>query len=132
MNRLPAIITEIKSSGELSLITLNCHGEFFSSLIISHKEEYIKKGNKVFMVFKETEVSIAKNLIGGLSIRNRFKSVIDHIEKGILLSEIRLNFQSEIITSLITTSSCENLDLKIQDEVEGLLKTTELFIMKYE
>jgi molybdate transport system regulatory protein len=132
MNKLPAEISEIKTSGDLSLVTLSCHGELFSSLIISHREEYIKKGNRVYMVFKETEVSIGKGLNGGLSIRNRFKSVIEHIEKGILLSEIRLNFNDEIITSIITTSSCEALELHVQDEVEGLLKTTELFIMKYE
>ena len=84
------------------------------------------------MVFKETEVSIGKSLNGGLSIRNRFKSVIEEIEKRILLSEIRLNFKGKIITSIITTSSCEALDLRMGEEVEGLLKTTELFIMKYE
>jgi molybdate transport system regulatory protein len=132
MNKLQAEISNIRTSGDLSLVTLICHGELFSSLIISHQEEYIQKGNKVYMVFKETEVSIGKGLSGGLSIRNRFKSVIENIEKGVLLSEIRLNFNGEIITSIITTSSCEVLELQMQDEVEGLLKTTELFIMKHE
>ena len=132
MNKLLAEIAEINTSGELSLVTLNCQGELFSSIIINHQEAYIEKGNKVYMVFKETEVSIGKNLSGGLSIRNRFKSAIEAIDKGILLSEKKLNFKEQIVTSIITTSSLEKQDLRVKEEVEGLLKTTELFIMKYE
>ncbi|MFL5729647.1 MAG: molybdopterin-binding protein [Cytophagaceae bacterium] len=132
MNKLKAEISDIRTEGDLSLVTLRSHGQSFSSLIISQQEEYIRIGNQVYMVFKETEVSIAKGLTGGLSIRNRFASVIDHIEKGMLLSEIRLNFKGALISSVITTSSCEALNLSVGNEVEGLLKTTELFIMKYE
>ncbi|HWZ22031.1 MAG TPA: TOBE domain-containing protein [Cytophagaceae bacterium] len=132
MNKLLAEITEINSSGDLSLVTLHCQGELFSSIIINHQEDYIQKGNIVYMVFKETEVSIGKNLNGGLSIRNRFKSVIENIDKGTLLSELKLNFKGQLITSIITTSSAEKLELQLKEEVEGLLKTTELFIMKYE
>ena len=132
MNKLPAEIITIKTSGDISLLTLICEGESFSSIIINNHEEYIHEGNLVYMVFKETEVSIGKDLIGGLSIRNRFSSVIEHIESGSLLSEIRLHYKGHHITSIITTQSCESLNLQVSDKVEGLLKTTELLIMKYE
>ncbi len=129
MNQLPAQITEIKTSGEIALITLRCGGETFSSLIIHNNEAFIKKGNEVVMAFKETEVAIAKNLNGLLSIRNRFQSTITSIEKGTLLSEITLNFKGNKLVSIITTASCENMELTVGDEVEALLKTNELLLM---
>jgi molybdate transport system regulatory protein len=132
MNKLQAEISGISTSEDLSLVTLSCQEELFSSIIINHQEDYIQEGKTVYMVFKETEVSIGKNLSGGLSIRNRFQSKIESIDKGKLLSELKLNFKGQIITSVITTSSLEKLDLQPGEEVEGLLKTTELFIMKYE
>jgi molybdate transport system regulatory protein len=132
MNKLKAEISDIITSGELSLISLNVNSEKFSSLIVNQNESYICKGNTVYMVFKETEVSIAKNLSGDISIRNRFPSVIKSIDKGQLLSEIKLDFKGAEISSIITTGSCERLGLKPGDEVEGLLKTTELLLMRYE
>ncbi|HSZ71189.1 MAG TPA: TOBE domain-containing protein [Cytophagaceae bacterium] len=132
MNKLTAEISDIQTSGDIALLKLYCEGSYFYSMMIHHREDYIYKGNLVYMVFKETELSIGKDLKGGLSIRNRFQSVIEHIEKGTLLSEVKLNFNGHLITSLITTQSAEALALQVSDRVEGLLKTTELFMMKYE
>lgn len=113
-------------------MTLECAGVYFTSMILEYEQDYVREGNRVYIVFKETEVSVGKVLSGGLSIRNRFESIIDHIEKGKLLSEIQLNFKGHVIRSIITTQSCEALNLQVGDTVEGLLKSTELFIMKYE
>ena len=132
MNQLKAEIKEIEAAGEILLITLRCAGLDFSSLIIDNREQYIRKGNAVFMVFKETELAIGKNLGGSLSIRNRFPSTVQAIKKGRVLSDIRLDYQGHDIVSIITTASCENLELKPGDPVEGLLKTNELLLMCYE
>ncbi|MBC7451447.1 MAG: TOBE domain-containing protein [Cytophagales bacterium] len=132
MNLLKAEITTIEQSGEFALVTLACSGCLFVALIIHHHETYINVGNAVYMAFKETELSIGKQLEGGLSIRNRFASVISDIHKNTLLSEITLDYKGHSISSVITTSSCERLQLAVGDSVEGLLKTTELMLMKYE
>ncbi len=132
MNKLPATISDIQQSGEIALITLECAGVYFTAMIIEYEQDYIRKGNSVYMVFKETEVSIGKALSGGLSIRNRFQSVIEQMEKGKLLSEIQLNFNGYTIRSVITTQSCDSLMLQPGEAVEGLLKSTELFIMKHD
>lgn len=84
------------------------------------------------MVFKETELSIAKEFHGKLSIRNRFISKIKSIETGKILSEVKLDYKGNLISSVITTASCESLELDSGIEVIGLLKTNELMLMKYE
>jgi len=132
MNKLKAVVTDLKSAGEISLITLTCEGDSFSSLIIANNEAYIWVGNTVYMVFKEMELSIGKQLQGSLSLRNRFRSRVLAIEKGSILSEIILDYKGHEITSIITTASCESLGLQAGDEVEGLLKTTELLLMQHD
>jgi molybdate transport system regulatory protein len=132
MNKLKAVVTAIETSGEISLVSLLCEGEPFSALIISQAEAYIATGSPVYMAFKETEVSIGKELKGMISLRNRFPSRISAIEKGQILSEIKLDFKGHALTSIITTASCHRLALQQGDEVEGLLKTTELLIMQYD
>ncbi len=131
MNQILAEITEIKTSDDLALVSLQCEGNIFSSLIIHQENSYVKTGNSVYMVFKETEVMIGKNN-SFLSIRNRFSSVIKSIQKGKILSEIILNFKEHSITSIITTESCEQLSLSVGDEVDALVKTNDLMLIQYQ
>ncbi|MDP2890188.1 MAG: TOBE domain-containing protein, partial [Bacteroidota bacterium] len=94
------------------------------------RPEWLQEGNSIDLVFKETEVSLAKNLSGIISMRNRMKCMVQHIDRGELLSKISLQFQKYTITSAITTRSVDSLDLKIGDEVEALVKANEVSLMR--
>ena len=58
------------------------------------------------------------------------KCLVQHIERGELLSKISLKFKGYMVTSAITTRSVELLDLKIGDEVEALVKANEVSLMR--
>ena len=107
-------------------------GHSFSAMLIESatQPEWLQTGNAIELVFKETEVSLAKNLSGMISMRNRMKCTVLHIERGELLSKVSLQFQKYVITSAITTRSINSLDLKIGDEVEALVKANEVSLMK--
>ncbi len=92
--------------------------------------EWLQTGNSIELIFKETEVSLAKNLSGLISTRNRMKCEITQIELGELLSKIDLKFQRFQISSAITTRSVNLLKLKIGDQVEALVKANEISLMK--
>ena len=94
------------------------------------RPEWLETGNNIELIFKETEVSLAKNLSGIISMRNRMKCTVKHVERGELLSKISLQFQKYTITSAITTRSVDSLDLKVGDEVEALVKANEVSLMK--
>jgi molybdate transport system regulatory protein len=130
MNRLKAFVEEIETEKSLSLIYLKVGLDLFFSMVIDNKDTFIEKGKEVIMVFKETEVSIGKNLLGGLSIRNRFKAVITSINEGILLTEVFLDYRGHALSSIITSKSAKALSLKPGDEVEGLVKTNEISLME--
>ena len=132
MNRIPGKITMIQHSGAIILVDIDIDGHGFSAMLIESATypEWLQKGNPVDIVFKETEVALAKNLSGIISMRNRMKCSVQHIERGELLSKISLQFQKYQVISAITTRSVNALDLHVGDEVEALVKANEISLMK--
>ncbi|MFN8576464.1 MAG: TOBE domain-containing protein [Candidatus Sericytochromatia bacterium] len=130
MNRLDAIIKNIESQDDISLISLKVNENIFSSVVINSNDTNYSINDRVIILFKETEVSIAKNFSGQISIRNKINSKIKDIKKGKILSKVMLDIKNNFIESIITTKSLNELDLKIDDEVIALIKTNEITIMK--
>jgi len=132
MNKLSGKILGIQQSGAILLVDVDVDGHSFSAMLIesSTQPEWLKTGNTIDLVFKETEVSLAKNLSGMISMRNRMKCTVQYIERGELLSKINLKFQKYVVTSAITTRSVDSLQLAIGDEVEALVKANEVSLMK--
>jgi molybdopterin-binding protein len=122
----------IQQSGIILLIDAKVDKYDFSALLIdavaSHQWLYV--GAKVNLVFKETEVSLAKNLSGMISTRNRMKSTVSLIEIGELISKVTLDFNGFKIVSVITTRSVDMLNLIVGNEVEALVKANEISLMK--
>lgn len=132
MNKLSGKISKIQQSGAILLVDVDVNGHSFSAMLIetATRPEWLQEGNSIDLVFKETEVSLAKNLSGIISMRNRMKCMVQHIDRGELLSKISLQFQKYTITSAITTRSVDSLDLKVGDEVEALVKANEVSLMR--
>ena len=132
MNRIRGKITEIETDGNISLVTIEAEETCFSSTVIDTTESasYLNAGSDIYMVFKETEMAIGKNLLGGLSLRNRFAATITTIELGKVLAKVEIDFKGHRLHSIITAQSARNLDLKIGDQVEGIVKTTEISLME--
>lgn len=132
MNKLTGTIIGIQQSGAILLVDVEVNGHGFSSMLIesASQPDWLFQGNTINLVFKETEVSMAKNLSGIISMRNRMKCSVQQIERGELLSKIDLKFGDYLITSAITTRAVDSLDLKVDDEVEALVKANEVSLMR--
>ena len=132
MNKLTGIISQIQKSGAILLVDVDIEGHGFSALLIGSATypQWLRTGNTIDLVFKETEVTLAKDLSGVISTRNRMKCSVEHIERGGLLSKITLKFQNHSITSAITTRAADALGLTIGEEVEALVKANEISLMK--
>ena len=128
MNKLTGKINLIESSPLMSMVDIDVEGDVFSSIVLETPASapYLQKGNTVTLLFKETEVSIGKNLSGMISLRNRFKSTIKRLEKSDILTKVFLNYRSKEIVSIISTRSAQKLGLIDGDQVEWLVKTNEV------
>lgn len=132
MNQLDAIIKSVEVEDNISLVMVEAAGITFSTLVIDTPQTaaYLQKGNAVIMVFKETAMSVAKNLSGELSIRNRFPAVITAIKSGIVLTRISMDCNGQQLAAVITTRSARTLSVSVGDKIEGLVKTNDISLMQ--
>ena len=132
MNKLKGKIVDIQSSDNISIIHVDVDGDVLSSIVLEGKKgpSNYKVKDSVTLLFKETEVGLAKDLAGMISLRNRFKAVITKIEKGTILAKITLSYKNHTLESIISSQSAKQMKLEIKDEVEWLVKTNEVTLMK--
>ncbi len=128
MNRLHGRIVAIESSEHLSLVDVAVSGFTFTALLLETPAgtPYLAIGNAVFVLFKETEVSLAKNLSGEISLRNRIPGTVRRLRHGQLLSEVALDCHGREIVSVITSRAVARLGLRVGDAVEALIKANEV------
>ena len=132
MNKLTGVLTRIQKSGSILLVDIDVDGYSFSALLIESDThlEWLETENTVSLVFKETEVSLAKDLTGKISLRNRMQCKVLLVERGELLSTVKLQFKEYIVTSAITTRAVGSLQITIGDEIEALVKSNEISLMQ--
>jgi molybdate transport system regulatory protein len=130
MNKLKAEIIHIESNAHMSLVDLAIGKDVLSATLLETPEQvdYLKIGKQVTVLFKETEVSLAKGLTGLISLRNRLRATVNHIERGEILSAVSLDYQNHPLTSVITTRGMDRLKLKVGDVVEALIKANEVVL----
>lgn len=132
MNKLRGRITAVEFNDHVSLVDVDVGGDSFTATLLETPEDapYLKVGNTVEVLFKETEVSLAKNLSGMISLRNRVKTSVKQVRSGVILSEVVLDYQGQSISSIITTRSIKRLEIKPGDEIEALVKANEMTLME--
>lgn len=133
MNKIEGKISAIESDDGISLITIQALGIHISSMMLEATHtpsSSLKPGDPVIVAFKETAMSIGKNISGGFTIRNCFDGEIIEMEKSKLLTKIILDFNQASLVSVITTGSADRLQLKVGDQVTGLVKTTDIILIK--
>ena len=128
MNKLSGTILHVESTKTIALVDVQVRDDIFSAIVLDTLENgsYLKKGSAVTLLFKETEVSIGKNLSGLISLRNRIAARIKNIERSEILSKVILDYQGSEIVAIITTRSIDRLDLKTGEPVEWLVKANEM------
>ena len=130
MNRLPATISKLEY-GDGIIIALAAVGAYtFTAQMIEPavRNTALHIGAHVELVFQESEVALARDLAGHISLSNRQFAKIEHMQCGELLCRVRLNFNGHVIVALITQQSAHRLKLQLGDEIEWLVKANEMLL----
>jgi molybdopterin-binding protein len=132
MNRLTGTITAIESNDHLSLVDVIAGQDTYTAMLLEtpRSAPHLKVGNTVAILFKETEVSLAKDLAGQISLRNRVRGTVRQIRRGDILCEVVLDRNGQTLTSIITSRAATRLALQIGDEVEALVKANEVSLVE--
>ncbi|MGX2030736.1 MULTISPECIES: TOBE domain-containing protein [Methylocaldum] len=130
MNRLPGIILAVASEGDISLVDVAVEENTLTAMLVETAETapYLRAGNAVSVLFKETEVSLGKALSGRLSLRNRLQAEVVEMLKGELLAEVKLDCGGHRLVSIVTRRAAERLELAVGDRVEALIKANEVML----
>ena len=132
MNTLTGKIIKIQSNEGISLIDINIGEDEFSSLIIDSEatKKYIKVGNNINMLFKETEISL-KNYHDKLIKRNnKFIAKVKSIDKGKILSDIELEYKNQQLRVITLTRYLNELNLQVNKKAVMLLRPQEILLSK--
>lgn len=125
MNKLSAIITGVQRSDSLCCIELDASGIPLSILLFELDPSF-SQGQRVQVLFKETEVALGKHLSGEISLSNRFRALVKAVRQGDILSDITLDSSAGEFHSIITTRAVERLGLQENDEVAVMVKASQL------
>ncbi len=125
MNKLTALITGIEQHESLFLIDLDASGIPLAMLLFDLNPVF-KIGSRVHVLFKESEVALAKELSGEMSFSNRFTATIVAINPGGILADVSLQCRAGELASIITMKSAKRLELTEKKEVTVLIKASQL------
>ena len=130
MNQLTGTISHIGQSGSIMLVDVDVGGHNISALMIDLPQAlpWLLEGNSIGVIFKESEVSLGKNVAGMISLRNRLPCVVKSVKRGEILSVIELTFPGNTITSAITTRSADMLKIRSGDIVTAFIKANEIIL----
>ena len=131
MNRLKGRIEDVKVNGNLSQVAILI-GEktSFHSIIIETPKTaaYLYKGNQVDVIFKETEVILAKGNPEGISLINRIPGEITDVKEGQMLCEVHLSTGAGPILAIISRDAFDLLQLSIGELLTAMVKLNEVMI----
>ncbi|MGB5792725.1 TOBE domain-containing protein [Poseidonibacter sp.] len=128
MNTLKAKVKQIDSLDNLTIVKFDYKGTTLSMMSLGLKD--INLQSEVILSINASHIAIAKDLKGDISLSNVFNCIIKKLDKGELLSSLKLQINDDYLTSIITTNSVNRMNLKVNDKVQALVKASEISIKK--
>ncbi len=130
MNKLAGHISAIKVSGALSEVSVTLKGNISMRVIVIENPDtasYLNPGHPIEVIFKETEVILAKN-DPQVSLMNKIEAEIEVIKEGELLSEISLRSEAGNIKAVVNSDAVAVLGLKVKDQILAMIKQNEIML----
>ena len=127
MSKFIATIKEIQTIDNLNIVVFDFCGLTLKMMSLDLNDD-VKIGKKVELSVKPSNISIAKNLIGEISLSNQIVATIQSLENGQLLTSVILKINDTLLESIITVDSSKRMNLQIGEVVTILIKASNLSI----
>lgn len=122
-----ARVKDIKTKDNLNIVEFDFNGLTLKMMSLDLNDD-VKIGKKVELSVKPSNISIAKNLIGEISLSNQIVATIQSLENGQLLTSVILKINDTLLESIITVDSSKRMNLQIGEVVTILIKASNLSI----
>ena len=127
MSQLVATIKKINSIDNLNIVEFDFNGLTLKMMSLDLNND-VQVGKKVKLSIKPTNISLAKNLTGEISLSNQIVATIQSLENGQLLTSVILKINDTLLESIITVDSSKRMNLQIGEVVTILIKASNLSI----
>ena len=127
MSKLIATIKKINNIDNLNIVEFDFLGTSLKMMSLDLSSD-VQIGKRVKLSVKPTNISIAKNFSGEISLSNQLVAIIQNIENGELLSSISLKIDDFLVESIITADSSKRMNLEIGNQVIILIKASDISI----
>ncbi len=64
-----------------------------------------------------------------LSARNQLRGIVETVDLGVVTAKVSVRLGDNLIESVITRQSVEEMDIKIGDSITAVIKSTEVLLM---
>ena len=129
MSQIIATIKKIHNIDNLNIVEFDFFGKTLKMMSLDLNKN-VQIGKKVKLAVKPTNISIAKNLFGEISLSNQIVVNIKNVENGQLLSSIILEVNDTTFESIITADSSKRMNLQKNEQVTILIKASDLSILE--
>lgn len=127
MSKFIATIKKIQSIDNLNIVKFDFCGLTLKMMSLDLNDD-VEIGKKVKLSVKPSNISIAKNLSGEISLSNKIVATIQSLENGQLLTSVILKINDTLLESIITVDSSKRMNLQIGEVVTILIKASNLSI----
>jgi len=126
MNHLQGTLINIEQNGMLHLLEFKLQKQIL--YILTLDLDKIQQKHNYTLRVKSTDIAIAKEFSGTLSILNQLEAKVVAIDVKKLLTTVTLDIDSFKVESVIPTRSVQKMNLTIGDSVLALIKASEISI----
>ena len=128
MNRINAKVSTIQREDHLTLVSFETEDETLQMIALD-LSPLLQSGSLVTLGIKATNIILAKEFKGHISISNTPKACIESVSNGALLSSITLLCCNTTMECITTLEASKQLSLQANDTVYAMIKASDLSIL---
>jgi molybdate transport system regulatory protein len=129
MNIVSGVITRIVKHDCFNYTSVKARGKSDFVVLTLELKDSFRENAAVSMMFKESDVIVAKGSYYRLSVENRFACLVTSITAGDVFVELELKTSFGIIRSLIDFTSYKQLNIVFGDKLNAYIKANEISLM---
>lgn len=128
MNALRGTLASVDSNGSLSRVIVDAAGMKLTVFLIGTpaSDPLLTTGAPVELLFKETEVAVAKGFTGEISSPNLFRGRIGLVSQGPLFTHLRIDAAGVSIGALIDSAAASRMGVREGEEVTAIVNPNDI------
>lgn len=131
-NQIVGKVTDIKMGVVNCEVALNAGENIIKTTITKSAvlEMDLKIADEVIAIVKASNIMLAKDLPSMISARNTIKTTVKSVKNGEVNSQVELDAKDITLTSVVTVSATEELNIKQNDKVYVIIKASDIILAK--